>query len=762
MSKPLAAIDRPLTLRLRADLLSVPVEMAGETTWVINDPLTLEHFHFSAEEFALMGWLRRPVAIAELQRLFNRRFSPQTITPEAIWDFLQRLHSAGLLISDAEGQGEELLQRQQKDRNRRWALSWTGLLGMRFRGVDPDAFLTLVHICCRWLFSPVLLIAALGVVMYAVSIVVGHFAEFHSRLPELSALVDRRNVLWLLLAIGIVKVLHELGHALTCKHFGGEVHELGFMLLVFAPCLYCDVSDAWRMPSKWRRIAISAAGIGVELFLAAVATIVWWHAQPGVVQLVALNIMIVCTVNTLVMNGNPLMRYDGYYVLSDLVETPNLWERSREALRRLFSNFLVLIPPPDDPLVPTRHRIPLVLYAAASKIYLMIICVAIVWGLTKVLYPHHLENVAFAIGFVVLGAALVTPLTGAMQLARNPIRRAEVRKDRVALLMAAVAAAFAGALSIPVNYDVTAPLVLLPEDAARVYATVEGTLASTLPPGSKVRRGEEIGRLENTDTQLELARLEGEEHMRQLHVDHLARLRGVDTEANDKLPTANAALVDSQRRLVERRNEAKRLLLDSPIDGVVIPAPRIESKAGNAHPAQLPTWSRSLLDERSRGAHVSAGTLVCLVGDPTRLAAVLLVDDTNVKRLKPGQKARLKIDQLPGEVLEGEVVEVARHDVSEGDNAAANQANLAPLMRGIVPPGQSGTYYEARVRFSNRSETGRGSRVEGREPEADASAPTTLNPLIIGGRGEAKVFVERITLARRIWRWFAQTFRLPM
>ena len=169
-----------------------------------------------------------------------------------------------------------------------------------------------------------------------------------------SALFDPRNLFWLLLAIGAVKVLHELGHALACKHFGGEVHELGFMLLVFAPCLYCDVSDAWRLPSKWQRIAVSAAGMVVELVLAALATIVWWYAQPGVVQLVALNIMIVCTVSTLLVNGNPLLRYDGYYILSDLVETPNLWQRSREVLRRFASEWLLGEPAADDPLVPAR------------------------------------------------------------------------------------------------------------------------------------------------------------------------------------------------------------------------------------------------------------------------------------------------------------------------------------------------------------------------------------------------------------------------
>src|SRR2546423_9600415 len=166
---------------------------------------------------------------------------------------------------------------------------------------------------------------------------------------------------------------------MACKHFGGEVHEMGFMLLVFSPCLYCDVSDAWRFPSKWKRVAVSAAGIVVELVLASAATIVWWYAQPGVVQLVALNIMIICTVNTLLINGNPLMRYDGYFIFSDLMETPNLWQRSREVLRRITSDWLGAsraVLGPDDPLIPASKPPWLAIYAVLSKIYLSMVFVA--------------------------------------------------------------------------------------------------------------------------------------------------------------------------------------------------------------------------------------------------------------------------------------------------------------------------------------------------------------------------------------------------
>ncbi len=458
MLKPIASIDRPLALRLRPDLVAVPVEMSGATTWVVQDPMTLEHFQFSAEEHALLEWLRESVSIAELQRRFARRFAPQTISPESVWDFLSRLHKAGLLVGQSPGQGGELLGRMRRERARCWAMAWSSVLSIRFRGFDPDALLTAIHARMRWLFSPAALMVALLIVIYAISLAFGHFDEFRQRLPDASALFDPRNLVWLLLSVGAVKVLHELGHAITCKHFGGEVRELGFMLLVFAPCLYCDVSDAWRLKSKWQRIAVSGAGMAVELSLAAVAAIVWWHAQPGIVQLIALNIMVVCTVGTLLVNGNPLLRYDGYYILSDLVETPNLWQRSREVLRRFVSESLFgsrAVPgASEDPLIPRAHRPWLGLYAISSKLYVAAMCVAIVWGLVQLLYPLHLQNLAYAVGLTVLGGALIGPVSGAVRLYRNPLRRAEIRSGRLAWIVTLGLAGIVAVLSLPVNYYV--------------------------------------------------------------------------------------------------------------------------------------------------------------------------------------------------------------------------------------------------------------------------------------------------------------------
>lgn len=736
MSKPIASIDRPLALRLRPDLDHVLVDVAGAATWIVKDPLTLEHFHFSTEEHALLQMLRRQVSLAEMSREFARQFPPRTIREPELWAFLSRLHEAGLLMSDAPGQGTELLERRRTEKLRSWSLAWAQLTAIRFRGINPDAALTKIHRHTRWLFSRTSLMLATLVVLFAASIVIGQFDGVRARLPELTVFADWRNLIWLLAAIGVVKVLHELGHALVCKHFGGEVPEMGVLLLVFIPCLYTDVTDAWRFASKWQRIAVSAAGMGVELLIASVATIVWWYAQPGLVQLITLDLMVVTTLGTLAVNGNPLLRYDGYYILADLVESPNLWQRSRDAFNDFASQWLLGNRTEEDALVPTRHRAWLAGYAVASKIYAAIVFAAIVWGLVLMLAPHRLENLAYILGLTLVAGTLVSPMSSALRFARNPARRRELRQGRLATVATVSIVAAIVILAWPVNYYVRAPLVLLPTDAARVYATVDGTLRTALPAGQQVSANEPIAELENAEVAVELAKLTGEHELARLRLENLEKLRGADSEAGPKIPAARAALDDLTDQLADRRRDADRLTLVAPTAGILIPAPA--TSADHADDRRLPTWSGQLLEPLNQGALVEPGTLVCLVGDPKHLSAVLLVDDTDVPRVSPGQSVRLVLEQTPGEVLTGEVLDVARHDAESSESQMTARADLASLFAGLTPPGRADTHYQARVRVDL-------------PPHA----------LAIGGRGEAKIAAERITFARWLMRYFAQTFRLP-
>src|SRR5262249_54993159 len=187
---------------------------------------------------------------------------------------------------------------------------------------------------------------------------------------------------------------HELGHAITCKRFGGECNRMGIMLLVFTPALCCDVSDAWTFRERWKRIAVSAAGVTVELVLAALATLVWSVTQSGWVNALALNVIFVCSVSTLLINGNPLLRYDGYYVLADWLGTPNLQQQASTTLRRGVVWLLTGVRLDQPRFLAEPHPAVLWSYAVLSLVYRVVVLVGIIWFLDRILRPWGLGTIS--------------------------------------------------------------------------------------------------------------------------------------------------------------------------------------------------------------------------------------------------------------------------------------------------------------------------------------------------------------------------------
>ena len=226
--------------------------------------------------------------------------------------------------------------------------------------------------------------------------------------------------------MGLVKILHEVGHAVCCKAVGGEVREAGALFLVFSPALYCDVSDSWSLPSKWQRIAIAAAGIYVDLLVAAAATFVWWGTDPvSFAHNLCLGLMVVCAAGTLAWNANPLLRFDGYYVLSDWLEVPNLAEESIRHLRAAAARLLGVDAAEDRG--PGRSR-PFLFtsYALAAYAYRIMVTAAVVYFLCSFLRPYKLGALGFALGG---GAFLAAAGWPAWQLARPILRGAGCRKS---------------------------------------------------------------------------------------------------------------------------------------------------------------------------------------------------------------------------------------------------------------------------------------------------------------------------------------------
>jgi putative peptide zinc metalloprotease protein len=725
---------RPLPLVMRRDLVIRPMKMRGRTLWVVKDPVAVRYHQLREEEFFVIGLLDGRTSSDEIRRRFAERFAPRELELPRLQSFLVRLHREGLVVSQAIGQGAELIERRRKLTRQAWLETASNLLALRFRGIDPQRFLDWLAPFGRRIFSRWFLVASLLLIASAVGLLVLHLDTLQQRLPEFRAFFGGHNLIWLVVAVAIAKVLHELGHALACRRFGGECHEIGLMLLVFTPCLYCDVSDAWLMSNKWRRIAIGAAGMWVEMILASIATFVWWWTGPGILNGLCLDIMFVCSVSTVLFNGNPLLRYDGYYILSDFVEVPNLQEQATQVVRRWFARWAFGIDLPPDRLSVSEGQVWLALYAITSTVYRLCVVVAILWFLQRVLKPYGLDVVASLLGVLAVGGMLVTPLIRSARWVRDQQRSEPLNWGRFLIRTGLVVAAIGVIAAIPLPRRITTAALVEPSGAARVYVTVPGTLLEAAQAGQTVRAGEPVAHLENLELDLELTKLEGDRDREALHIKNLRGQQGSDPAAAAQIPTAEEALADLETRLAEQRRDRDRLTLSAPRDGTVFP-PHRQSRPTPA--GELATWTETPLDPRNRGAYLETGTIVCLVGDPQRLEATLLIDQSDVDLVRVGQKVQIRFDETPGRKLDGTVASIGELDLKVAPNELVVAGDLPSRIDESGNPRPISATYQARVELS----------------------PSDDFALRSGAIGRAKISVESASLARRLIRYLSQTLQ---
>ncbi len=732
---PTTSIDRPLHLRGRRDLIAAPLQFRGTRYWSVKDPLSLRYYQLCDEELFILEQADGESSFDVIKQRFERRFAPRKLDSHELYAFLGTLHREGLLTSQVAGQGDQLLERHERTGRQEVLQALTNVLAIRFRGLDPEPFLRVVYPMVRWMFSRFAILTSLFLIFGALLSLCVYVETFVARLPRLQTFLSVENLVLMAVVLACCKVLHELGHAFTCKHFGGQCHELGVMLLVFTPCLYCNVSDAWMMRGKWQRIAISAAGIYVELVLASLCTWLWWFSQPGVLNAMFLNVMFVCSVSTILFNGNPLLRYDGYFILADLIELPNLRQQSQTLLRQ-FATRCLGIEPRKTWTLQRRHRVQIALYAIASLIYRWVLVAAILLVVYHTLEPYRLESIAQLLAVFVLGGMLVAPMWQMIRVVREPGKGSERRGWRAACLGLVLTGGVILLGLIPVSRHVTAPVVIEPASAARVHVTVPGTLTQFAGIGQHVEAGEVIAKL--TDAQLErrIAALQGERDVRKLHTEQLAKLqvleRGASNDgAGSQIVTAKEALAAAQRQLDQKLRDHARLTITAPRSGIVLPDRPKRVRVSNE---QLPTWSGTPLDERNLGSYLDTDTVVGLIGDPHDLKGIALIDQTEIERVAIGQSVRVLVDELHEQVLIGMVAEIARVE--------AEQAPPELIAKQLLPRDtttSTKSYYAVSITFQ----------------------PGQQSPLLWSS-GKAKIAVLPVTLAEAIYKQLCNTFRVDL
>jgi putative peptide zinc metalloprotease protein len=568
---PLADKLRNAVVGLRADLDISRHVMRGRAAYVVRDPVSFETHAFSAADYRLLVALNGERTLGEAFASSCEQGACKVDDEESFYRFILDLHRSGLLslpISN-DRQLQERHERNRAARVTQWLLA---PLFLRIPVWNPDTFLSRTQRLARPLFTTWAFIAWCAMIVGCTAIVTTRWNDLKADLPGLLAW-EQLLSMWVVLIV--LKVIHEFGHGYAVKCFGGAVPEMGVSLVVLTPSAYVDASASWGFPDRIRRMVVCLAGVYFESFVAAAALVAWSMTEAGPVHTIAHQVMVMASITTIGFNLNPLLRFDGYFLLSDLVQIPNLWQVSRAHALRVLRRVALGV----DGGGPTWTRAEaagLFVYAVASSVFKFSLMLAIC-AIIALKFAAVGMIAALAYGGYVIASSIVQ----AMRYLCWSTETAPVR-GRAIVAAAAMLVVPATLLSLPMPRAVRAEGVIeaqVREQANAVEQTGVGT--PLVADGTEVRAGDPILRLESTEVEDALNQAKAQWRVASLELE-LA-------EANGPVDAAvvRHRIVESESRLKVARARADALTLRAPVGGVVT-LERAARELGRVVPAGTP------------------------------------------------------------------------------------------------------------------------------------------------------------------------------
>lgn len=562
--------------RLRSTVQTSRQRFRGETYHVLRDPGANTFFRLPESTYRFVAKLDGATSVDEAWKSVVRTMGDAAPTQGEAVQALGQLFTSNLLDAGLPADTEAVLRRFRKRRRREVGQRVLGLLFARIPLVDPDGFLTRWTPAVSWLFGPVGFVLWVALMAWGALSLAGRLGELGSMA---SSVLRPDNLLLLYAATALSKAVHELGHGFACKRMGrlegtsGEVRTLGVMLVALIPMPYVDATSAWSFRNKWRRVFVSAAGMYAELALAAVAAGVWAQAASGsALSAFCFNLMFIASVSTLLFNANPLIKFDGYFILADIAETPNLQQRAKEMAAFIWKKigWGLRFPHRPDRTLPEAGL--LMSYWAASSIYRVFLMVVILLFVADQLFFIGALMAVFGIvGFVVFPTVKMTHAVLVGEEAGQKRSRAVLSSGL------AVAGLIALAALVPLPDHERAEGVVEPARFAVLRAATPLKLEGAALEARPVAAGEVVALGLNPDLRAEAAKLEAELRQR------LAERQRVAPDETALALVLDERIEATMRRVAEVQLEIEALRIAAPIAGAWTP-----SDPAARHGASLP------------------------------------------------------------------------------------------------------------------------------------------------------------------------------
>ncbi|MBT5831299.1 MAG: hypothetical protein HOH77_14020 [Candidatus Latescibacteria bacterium] len=469
----------------------------GSRWYVLRDPFSNQYYRLPPGAYGFVSRLNPNRTVEEVWNEVVEREPAEAPGQGDIIELLAQLYHANLLHYSLPPDSAKLFDRYKQKKQRILKANLKSIMFFRVPLFDPNVILQRLFPAIRVLMGPLGAIAWLVVFVGAIVVALDHAGELWAQSQSVLA---PGNLFLLYVGIVIIKTLHEFGHAFAVRRFGGEVHTMGVMFLIFSPLPYMDATASWFFRNKWHRVLVGAAGMIVEIFVAAIALFIWAGTGPGIVHTLAYNMVFVASVSTVLFNINPLLRFDGYYILSDLLDMPNLHQHANQHLKYLVEHHAFGYQNAETPATSRRDEIWFTGFGILAGIYRIFVFSMIFLFVADQFLLAGL--IMTAICFVTWG---ILPIVGIVRyLATSPkLNRVRTR----AILVSGATVAILGSILFlyPFPFSVHAPGVLKSSDYVVVTNNVAGRVAEILTPsGMQVTQNTPLIRLTNTELEFEI------------------------------------------------------------------------------------------------------------------------------------------------------------------------------------------------------------------------------------------------------------------